>query len=144
MSLLKAWIFQYPPDMLQDSTNNELNMLINAKMQDKKGKDKEKAEEEVKNEREQLMKEAKENAAKKLRNFLLLRKIGKEEKIEVVEEEVDKHIQSMSYYYGYKPEELKKRLIDTGNISQVYDDVLINKVTDFIADKAEVEYVDSK
>ena len=142
--LTKGLDFPVPPDMLQDSTNNELNMLINAKMQDKKDEDKEKAEEEVKNEREQLTKEAKENAAKKLRNFLLLRKIGKEEKIEVVEEEVDKHIQSMSHYYGYKPEELKKRLIDSGNISQVYDDVLINKVTDFIADKAEVEYVDSK
>jgi trigger factor len=139
--LTKNLNFPVPPDMLQDSTTNELNMLINAKMQGKTDEDKKKVEEEVKEEREKLMKEAKENAAKRLRNFLLLRKIGKEEKIEVIEEEVDKHIQSMSYYYGYKPEDLKKRLIDSGNISQVYDDVLINKVTDFIAENAEVEYI---
>ena len=142
--LTKGLNFPVPPDMLQDSTTNELNALINAKMQGKEGKDKEKVEEEVKKEKDQLMKEAKESAAKKLRNFLLLRKIGKEEKIEVVEEEVDKHIQSMSHYYGYKPEDLKKRLVGSGNISQVYDDVLINKVTDFIAENAKVEYVEPK
>ena len=136
--------FPVPPDMLQDSTKNELNALINAKMQDKTDEDKKKIEEEVKQEKDQLMKEAKESAVKKLRSFLLLRKIGKDEKIEVVEEEVDKHIQSMSYYYGYKPEELKQRLVDSGNISQVYDDVLINKVTDFIAENAKVEYVEPK
>jgi len=140
-TLTKDLSFPVPPDMLQDSTTNELNMLINAKMQGVKDEDKAKLEEELKKEKEQLMKEAKTNAAKKLRNFLLLRKIGKKEKIEVVEEEVDKHIQNMSYYYGYKPEELKKRLVDTGNISQVYDDVLINKVTNFIAENAKVEYI---
>ena len=90
------------------------------------------------------MKEAKETAVKKLRNFLLLRKIGKDEKIEVSEEEVDKQIQNMSYYYNYKPEDLKKRLVDSGNISGVYDDVMINKVTDFIAENAKVEYIEPK
>ena len=146
-ALTKDLDFPVPPDMLQDSTMNEFSALVNAKMQDKKGKteDKEeKSDEEKKEEREQMMNEAKENAAKKLRNFLLLRKIGKNEKFEVNEEEVDRHIQSMSYYYGYKPDELKQRLVETGNISQVYDDVLINKVTEFIAENADVEYVEPK
>ncbi len=145
-ALTKYLDFPVPPDMLQDSTMNEFSALANAKMQDAKGKEEteEKSDDEKKEEREQMMTEAKENAAKKLRNFLLLRKIGKNEKIEVSEEEVEKHIQSMSYYYGYKPEELKQRLVETGNISQVYDDVLINKVTDFIAENADVEYVEPK
>jgi len=136
--------FSVPPDMLKDFTANELNFLVESKMKNVDDKDKEAMQEELKNDKDKLMEEAKEIAIKKLKSFLLLRKIGKEEKMEVSDEEVDKHIQSMSHYYGYKAEELKKRLLDSGNISQVYDEVLINKVTDFIADNAEVEYIEVK
>ena len=106
--------------------------------------DKEAVQKEIKDNRDDLMKEAEEKAVKRVRNFLLLRKIGKLENIQVEEHELDKHIQQMSYYYGQKPEEIKNKLISSGNISQVADEVLINKVTDLIAKEANVTYVEPK
>ena len=131
--------FPVPPDILQDETANELNMIINATMSH--AKDQSLAKKELEENREALMNEAKEKAIKKLRNFLLLRKIGKIESISVEEHEVEKHIESISYHYGYKADDLKKRLVSSGNINQVFDDVLINKVTDFIVENANTEYI---
>ncbi|MCP4180041.1 MAG: trigger factor [bacterium] len=140
--LTKELTFPIPPDMLQDATNNELNYIVNSKL--RQSTDKEAANKELEGDKEKLMAEAKESATKRLRNFLLLRKIGKNEKIEVNDSEVSKHIESMSQYYGYKPEDLKQRLISSGNINQVYDEVLINKVTDFIVENAKVEFIAEK
>ncbi|MCF7791780.1 MAG: trigger factor [Victivallales bacterium] len=137
--------FPVPPGILQEAISNEFSNMVNEMMKAKKSEEeKAKVSEEIKQKREELMEEAKEKAEKRVKKFLLLRKIGKEENIEANEQELDKYIQQMSYYYGQKPEELKKRLVDTGNISQVYDEVLVNKVTDFLADNAEVTYMETK
>ena len=134
--------FPLPPDMLNDMTANELNYIVNTKIN--QATNKEETAKELQAKKEELMQEAKVGAVKRIKNFLLLRKIGKLENIKVSEEEVEKHIDSMSYYYGYKPEELRKKLVDSGNIEQVFDEVLISKVTDFIADNAVVELVPKK
>ncbi|HBM16488.1 MAG TPA: trigger factor [Lentisphaeria bacterium] len=131
--------FPLPADMLNDMTANELNYIVNTKVS--QSANKEDTANELKEKRDELMNEAKEGAIKRLKNFLILRKIGKLEDIKVSEQEVEKHIDSMSYYYGYKPEELRKKLIESGHIEQVFDEVLIAKVTDFIAEKALVEFV---
>ena len=78
---------------------------------------------------------------KKVRNFLLLRKIGKLENISVEDHEVEEHIESVSHRYGYKAEDLRKQLISSGNISQIFDEVFINKVIDFIVENANTEYI---
>ncbi|MEI6054627.1 MAG: trigger factor [Lentisphaerota bacterium] len=134
--------FPLPPDMLNDMINNELNYIVNNKIN--QSANKEETTKELQEKKEELMQEAKVGAVKRIKNFLLLRKIGKLEDIKVSEEEVEKHIDSMSHYYGYKPEELRKKLVDSGNIEQVFDEVLISKVTDFIADNAVVELVPKK
>ena len=138
--LTKDLDFPVPPDVLKEATANEFSATINEKMKDQTA-DKEKVQKEIKDNRDSLMKDAEGKAVNRVRNFLLLRKIGKLENVQVDEQELDKHIQQMSHYYGQKPEEIKKRLIDSGNISQVADEVLINKVTDLIAKEAEVTYV---
>ena len=137
--LTKDLNFPVPPDILQNATTNELNMIVNAKM--RQSKDQAEVTKELEANKEAFMNEAKEKAMKRLRNFLLLRKIGKLENINVEEHEVEKHIDSMSYYYGYKADDLKKRLVSSGNISQVFDEVLIDKVTDFIVENANTEYI---
>lgn len=134
--------FPLPPDMLNDMINNEINFIYNTKLS--KAANKEEASKELQEKKEELMQEAKVGATKRIKNFLLLRKIGKLENIKVTEDEVERHIESMSHYYGYKPEELRKKLVDSGNIEQVFDEVLISKVTDFIADNAVVELVPKK
>ena len=137
--LTKGLTFPVPPDMLQDATKDELNMIVNAKMS--QSKDQAQVTKELEENKEALMNEAKEKAIKRLRNFLLFRKIGKIENINVEEHEVEEHIESMSYYYGYKADDLKKKIISSGNIGQVFDDVLINKVTDFLVENANIEYI---
>lgn len=134
--------FPLPPDMLTESTANEFSRIASEKIEH--AKDKTKAQEEIKQNKDKLMEEAKEAAIKKLRNFLLLKKIGNLENIKVSEEEIDRYIQNVSYYYGSKPEEIKRRLIENGNISYVSDEVLINKVTDFMAKHADVTYIESE
>jgi trigger factor len=141
--LTKDLSFPVPPDVLKEATANEFSAMISEKMKDETA-DKEKVQKEIKDSRDDLMKEAEEKAVKRVRNFLFLRKIGKLENLQVEEHELDKHIQQMSYYYGQKPEEIKNKLINSGNISQVADEVLINKVTDLIAKEAEVTYVEPK
>lgn len=138
-ALTKDLTFPVSPDMLQDATTNELNDIMSAKMS--KSKDQAQATKELEENREAFMNEAKEKAIKRLRNFLLLRKIGKIENINVEEHEVEKHIESLSYYYGYKANDLKKRLVSSGNMSQIFDDVLINKIVDFIVENSNTEYI---
>ncbi len=130
--------FSLPPDLLNDVINSEFTALANSKFKDEK--DKEKAKQEFEAQKDGLIAESKEIATKKLRNFLLLRKIGQIEKINVTEEEVEAHINNMSHYYGYKAPEFKKQLIDSGNINQVVDDIIINKVTDLIVENAVINY----
>ena len=138
-ALTKNLTFPVPPDMLQDATATELNIIVNEKMS--QSKDQAQTTKELEENREAFMNEAKEKAIKRLRNFLLLRKIGKIENIDIEEHEVEKHIESMSYYYGYKADDLKKKLVSSGSINQVFDDVLMNKVTDFIVENANTEYI---
>jgi len=138
-ALTKDLTFPLPPDILQGTIANEFDSIISTKMN--QIKDQALVKKEVEENKEALLNEAKERAIKKLRNFILLRKIGRIEKIDVAEHEVEKHIESMSYYYGYKPNDLKKQLVSSGNMDRVFDDVLINKVTDFIVENANAEYV---
>ena len=138
--LTKNLDFPVPPGLLKEAAANEFSSMVNEKMKDEKA-DKEIVMKELKDNRDKLMKDAEEKAIGRVRNFLFLRKIGKIEKLQVEDHELDRHIQEMSHYYGQKPEEIKKRLVDSGNISQVVDEVLINKVTDLIAKDAEVTYV---
>jgi trigger factor len=141
--LTKDLDFPVPPDVLKEATSNEFSAMISEKMKDKDA-DKEKLQKEIKDNRDKFMKEAEEKALVRVKNFLLLRKIGKVEKLQVEEQELDRHIQQISQHYGQKPEDVKQKLMDSGNISQVVDEVLINKVTDLIANEAEVTYVESK
>lgn len=125
--------FPVPPDLLKDSEEGEIRRLTQMKAQEL-GNDKEKLEAE----KDAIEKEAKEQALKNLRQNLLLRKIAKLEDISVEEAEVDQQIRGISMYMGYKDDELKKRLMSSGNIQKIADDVLIRKVSDFLADNAEV------
>ena len=141
-ALTKDLDFPVPPDVLKEASANEFSSMVNEMMKDPNA-DKAKISEELKEKRDELMKEAEEKAVKRVRNFLLLRKIGKEEKIQVSEMELDQHIQQMSYYYQQKPEDIKRRLVNSGNVSQVMDEIMISKVTEMIAKEADVTYVEA-
>lgn len=138
-ALTKDLTFPVPPDMLQGATIDELNIIANERMS--RSKDQAQVAKELEENKEAFMNEAREKATKRLRNFLLLRKIGKIENISVDENELEKHIESMSHYYGYNANDLKKRLVSSGNIDQVFEDVFINKVTDFVVESANTEYI---
>ncbi len=134
--------FPIPPDMLEEAIQAELKKIMESKFgQDK---DQNKAKEEFEKNKEEFLKEAKVNAEKHLRVYLLLRKIAHAENINVEPDEFDSHVDNMSRYYGYNNKDLKQRLLSSGNYTKIVDNIMIQKVTDFLINKAEIEFTDSK
>ena len=123
--------FEMPKGVLGMASQREFSRI--AEQLVKKDEDVEK----FKAEKDKHLEAAKKAAEAQMKKFFILRKIANEENIKVTEEEVNLQIRQMSAYLGYKEAELHKMLENNGGYTELQSDILMRKVTNFIADQAE-------
>ena len=124
--------FAMPKGVVGMATQREFSRI--AEQMVKKEEDVEK----FKSEKDKHLEEAKKAAEAQMKKFFILRQIANVENIKVGEEEVDLQIRQMSAYLGYKEKDLRKMLESNGGYTELQSDILMRKVTDFIAEQAKV------
>lgn len=122
--------FELPPEALENEINKQLRLLANGKVRS------EADAEAFKKDLEAHRAEATEIAKKELRKLFILRKIAQNEKISINREEFDSQLKGMSYYYGYKENELRAMLEKTGGMEELQMDMVKQKVLAFLAEQA--------
>ena len=122
--------FEMPKGVLGMASQREFSRI--AEQQVKKEEDVEK----FKAEKDKYLEEAKKAAAVQMKRFFILRKIANVENIKVTEDEVNMQIRQMSAYLGYKEKDLHKMLENNGGYTELQSDILMRKVTNFIAEQA--------
>ena len=70
--------------------------------------------------------------------FFILKEIAKKEKIEVSEEELKEAISDIAKLNKGEPEELRKRLEETGRLEELRNQLRQNKVLDFVRGRAKI------
>lgn len=121
--------FEMPKGVLGMASQREFSRIAERLV--KKDEDVEK----FKAEKDKHLEEAKKAAEAQMKKFFILRKIANVENIKVTEEEVDLQIRQMSAYLGYKEKDLHKMLESNGGYTELQSDILMRKVTNFIAEQ---------
>lgn len=129
--------FALPPLLLAQERQKVLRQLA-AEVKD------EAAADEFKKDIKKHQQAAGEKAKATLRRLFILRKIAQVENLSAEKSEVDAQIKSMSKYYRMKEKELRDLLKKNGTMEDLQMDVLCSKVTDFLANNAEVNEKSSK
>jgi trigger factor len=80
-----------------------------------------------------------ESAMQRVKTRLVLEKISDLENISVSKEELDAYLQAMGASMGRKVEELRKMLIERGQIPGVIESLRTSKTVDFLVQQAQVE-----
>ncbi|MEM7623081.1 MAG: hypothetical protein AAF235_07735, partial [Planctomycetota bacterium] len=84
---------------------------------------------------------AKEMALRELKLFFILHKAAEELEIGVTEAEVNGQISRIAIQRGERPDELRQRLIQSGQVTSIVTQIREHKVMDAILAKAAVEDV---
>ena len=99
------------------------------------------AEDVLKENEQQLVGSAAENARQHLKRTFILLRIGEAEGIKVTQEEFNRRIVQLAVRYDMKPEKLLKKLDERNAIDQITEEILTAKVLDFLAANASVTTV---
>jgi trigger factor len=129
-TLTNSHDFEVPASMV----SRELEFLVDEEKQNglKKG-------EAVKSD-EELRKSLGETAAKNVKGMLIVEEIGKKEKIEITEDEVNKTIDVIAGQHNLQPEEIKKvYIMRDGSLDGLKNRLFTDKVMDFTLSKANIE-----
>jgi len=124
--------FPFPKSVFNSATEREFSKIAERTVKSEADVEK------FKQEKEKHLEEARKAAEKSLKRFFLLRKIASLENIHVEQQELDRHIQGMSSYYGYKERDVRKMLDRNGGMGEMQAEILMSKVLDLVADKAQV------
>ncbi|MGA1846170.1 trigger factor [Deferribacter abyssi] len=89
--------------------------------------------------KEKLVEEYWNLAEKQIKSALILNKIAEKEKIEVTDEEVDKKIEELASKLKKNVDEYKKELERFGGINNLKNNILTDKIFDFIFSKNKIE-----
>ncbi len=90
---------------------------------------------------EDIRENYREVGLKTIRWNMLYQKLSEQEKIEVLQADTEKRIKKFADNYGMTLEQAKKALAESGNISDIRDSILEEKILDFLAEKASVTLV---
>lgn len=124
--------FPFPKSLFNSYTEREFTKIAEKTVKSEADVEK------FKQEKEKHLEEARNVATKQLKKFFILRKIADVEGVKVEQQEVDSHIQGMSAYYGYKERDVRKALDRNGGMGEMQAEILMSKVLDLIAEKAQV------
>lgn len=129
-NLTNNYNFEVPASMV----NRELEFLIDeAKQNALKTGEAIKSEDEIK-------KEYEKPAIKNVKSLLILEAIGKKEKIEINEDDVNQSLNEIAAQHNLTPEEIKKiYIMRDGSLDGIKNRLFTDKVLDFILSKADIE-----
>ena len=125
--LEKTEAFPLPKGVLASTTEREFSRIAERLVR------KEEDVEKFKAEKEKHLEEAKRLAEEYLRKFFILRRIARDEKVEVSRAELDEQIHAMSHYMGYKEADVRKMLERNGGMAEIQADILMSKTLDAVA-----------
>ncbi|WP_411343536.1 trigger factor [Paenibacillus sp. WLX1005] len=92
-----------------------------------------------------LKEQMKEEAAKRVRNNLVLEQIAKDENIEVSDEEVDAELEKMASQFQRSAEEVRSILGANGSLASLSEEIKLRKTIELLVDSSkEVEAVAEK
>jgi trigger factor len=131
-------IESFPPDMLARDKEFEFRRIADELV---------KSEDDVpafKEKQEEHLKAAEDISKDNLRKYFVCSKIAEKEDITISQQEIDRNIQQISQMYGYKPEDLAKQMMQSGDIDKLHMDLLQAKVAAFIVDNAKKDEVEKK
>ncbi|WP_160036330.1 trigger factor [Paenibacillus sp. An7] len=87
-----------------------------------------------------LQNQMKNDAEKRVRNNLVLEAIGKQENLEVTEEDVNEELNNMAASFKRSVEEIRQILESNGSLDSLKEEVLLRKTIDFLlANSKEVD-----
>ncbi|MDA0708946.1 MAG: trigger factor [bacterium] len=91
---------------------------------------------------EAIRKDGRGHALRGVKRYLLLDTIASQEKIEVVEEDVDKHLETMSARHNIEGARLREILGRSGQLAQIQSDLKVEKTFDFLIAQAKIEDIE--
>jgi trigger factor len=86
--------------------------------------------------------EGREHALRGVKRYLLLDSVAKQENIEVNQEDVDKHLETMSTRHNIEGPRLREILGRSGQLDQIQSDLQVEKTFDFLITAAKIEDVE--
>ncbi|MFM1941915.1 MAG: Trigger factor [Verrucomicrobiota bacterium] len=99
------------------------------------------AREVIDQQKDQIFTHASSSAKDRVRLAFILGRIAEKEGIQATREEISQRIMYLAHQYNMKPEKLVKQLQERGGIEEIQEQIICNKVLDFIEEKAAIEEV---
>lgn len=99
------------------------------------------ADEVLKQNEQEILGSAAQNARNRLKGTFILLRIGEAENIKATQEEFDQRIAYLAARYEMKVDKLLKKLDERNAIDQILEEVLTSKVLDFLAANASVSTI---
>ena len=121
--------FEVPESMVEAYLDNFIEQMK-----------RERQTEEVENEAE-IRENAKPGALRGVKRYLILEYVAEKESIEVSEEDVDKHLETMSERHNVDGARIRQILGRSGQLDRIKSDLLDDKVFDYLIEQAKVEDV---
>lgn len=122
--------FDVPESMVETYLDNFIEQLKRERQTD-----------EVEDEAE-IRENARESALRGVKRYLLLEQIGEKENIEVAEEDLDKHLETMSERHNVEGARIRQILGRSGQLDRIKSDLLDDKILDYLIENAKVTDVE--
>jgi len=134
-SLLDRVNFDLPESAVAQETRNVVYDIVqeNAKRGIKR--------EVIEQQKEQIYSAAAQGAKERVKVAFLLQRIAEKEDIKVSQEEIGRRITYLASLYGISPEKFAKDLQKRNGLIEIYDQVMNEKVIDFLQQNAKIEDV---
>jgi trigger factor len=126
---------ELPADMVRTETRRILSDVV------REHQSRGIAEEILKENEQELVGTAAQNARERLKSTFILLRIGEAEGIKVTQEEFNRRIVQLAVRYDMKPDKLLKKLDERNALDQITEEILTAKVLDFLSANASVTTV---
>jgi trigger factor len=133
--LLERVNFELPETAVVQETKNVVYDIVRENQ--KRGISRESIEQQ----KEQIYSAATHGAKERVKISFLLGKIAEKEKITASQEELSQRVLQLAQMYQIPPDKLVKDLQKRNGLAQVYDDLVKEKVVDFLQQNAKIEEV---
>jgi trigger factor len=121
--------FEVPDSMVEAYLDNFIEQMK-----------RERQTEEVENEAE-VRENAKPGALRGVKRYLILEQVAEKENVEVTEEDVDKHLETMSERHNVDGARIRQILGRSGQLDQIKSELLDEKTFDYLIEQSKVEDV---
>ncbi|HAV65184.1 MAG TPA: trigger factor [Verrucomicrobiales bacterium] len=134
--LLDAVTFELPEGVVSAETRNVVYQIVQENQQRGVGK------EAIEQQKDQIYSAATAGAKERVKAAFIFRKIAEKENIKVEQQELNMRVHLMAQQYQIPVEKFVKDLEKRGGVSEVYDQLMNEKVIKFLEENAKIEEVD--